>query len=536
MGFGGGLSGGGFTWNMDRLAEGTERLELIQEENLKKTQAEVDKAYEEKLALFDQLDTTRKEDLASFTQTYNSLSAGEKKNYLWTMYDSGELTEDEYKDEVHSAYLTQAQNNANQGIYTGYVPFEYEGQTLFVEARQLDPDVPDNFKSSWWFIGASVRPHDTFYFPEQHAKQPELTEKDWLAGMADESGYITYVDGVKYNPGGSTKFSDSPQGRASAILDPDKSFGEFIAPMLNVLGAITKNPIFTAVGTHLGGGDAKDFVKNQVGSLILQDILPADLLETELSDWDIDGDLFGIDPEDWTEGLGKVQIGATKGKDIQDGLEKEFGIEVAGNILQGTVDIGTGVAGEIITEGDALVANINDFVIEPLEQRLYALAGTETGQNIGDFIETAKDLGQDIIDPIDTALDAVGDFVVDPALQAGKAVGEAIIDPIDTALDAVGDFVDPALQAGSDVLSEGEDVLKDIGRGIDDLFDYKELLSPNVDRGTPPQFRFDVLPTTQTNTQTEDLFSKELFGFDFKEQDEFSQEMLSPLMNLRKYG
>ncbi len=89
------------------------------------------------------------------------------------------------------------------------------------------------------------------------------------------------------------------------------------------------------------------------------------------------------------------------------------------------------------------------------------------------------------------------------------------------------------------MLSAGEDVVKDVGRGLDKILDYTDVFSKGADLVTTPEFKLDVLrtpPTAQTKTQTEDLFSKELFEFDLKEQDEFSQEMLSPIMNLRRYG
>ena len=42
------------------------------------------------------------------------------------------------------------------------------------------------------------------------------------------------------------------------------------------------------------------------------------------------------------------------------------------------------------------------------------------------------------------------------------------------------------------------------------------------------------MPTPQQPTQVEGLFDKELFKFDTEIKS--TQEMLSPLMNLRRYG
>ena len=77
-------------------------------------------------------------------------------------------------------------------------------------------------------------------------------------------------------------------------------------------------------------------------------------------------------------------------------------------------------------------------------------------------------------------------------------------------------------------------------------FKAPDIDLPEIDIDLPsidvelPELSFDpkllagLMPTPQQPTQVEGLFDKELFKFDTEIKS--TQEMLSPLMNLRRYG
>ena len=481
MGFGGGLSSGGFTWNMDRFQESLDKIPLMLEENTKKTQSQVDRDYEEKLALFDELDSSRKENPSSYQSSFNSLAAGGKKDYLWHLYDTGELSKKEYKDQVHTAYEQEFVKNAQQGIYTGYVPFEVEGETLFVEARQFDPEVSDTFKSTDWFIKASIKPHNTFYFPEQHAKQPELTEKDWLVGMADDSGYIQYVDGFEYNPNTQGGYDSTVEGRAKNILDPDKGFVGTIAPLVSLAGTITGNPLLVAAGTLAAGGDIEDAIK---GYAIGQ--ITAPILEDVVADFGIDKDLLGMDAEAFSESTMDVQTAILEGKDIEEALLKEFGVDAVKQL------------------GSALP----DIDIDLPESKLLSTIG-------------------DALEPVVDAVRAGGRAFDDAVLQP---INENIVKPLEQAgRDFDDKFLEPWTEPTGEFLSDAEDKIKDFGRAIDDAVDFGAVAEGMLGGGQGQQQQ-----RRTASTPTEGLFDKELFKFDTEIKS--TQEMLSPMMNLRKYG
>ena len=509
MGFGGGLSSGGFTWNLDKFPEILDRVPLMLEENLKETQSKVDKAYEEKLALFDQLDSSRKENPSSYQSSFNSLAAGGKKDYLWHLYDTGELSKKEYKNQVHTAYEQEFVKNAQQGIYTGYVPFEHKGETLFVEARQFDPEVNDTFKSPTWFIKASIKPHDTFYFPEQHAKQPELTEKDWLVGMADNSGHIQYVDGFDYNPNKQGGYDSTVEGRAKNILDPDKGFAGTLAPLVSIAGAITGNPVLSAAGTYMAGGDLEDAIKSYALNQVT-----APVLEETFATLGVDAELLGIDPETFTDSMREVQTTMLEGGSGTDALIGEFTAPLADKVIDTVKEVLPTVEGididfdtpDIIKDiGDVALAGIEavgDFV-EPVAKKVVDVgqAAVDVVQEVTQPISDVLSEGEDVVKEVGSVFD---DAVLQPVKEGVQAVTEPVVDVVDSFIDAVDSPLGALLETGGDLLGGM------LGGG----------------QGQQQQ--------RTASTPTEGLFDKELFKFDTEIKS--TQEMLSPMMNLRKYG
>jgi hypothetical protein len=144
---------------------------------------------------------------------------------------------------------------------------------------------------------------------------------------------------------------------------------------------------------------------------------------------------------------------------------------------------------------------------------------------VGAVREAGSAFDDAVLQPIKTGLEPVVDVAqqgIDVVQDVGRTFDDTFIDPIDDALDTFGEeVVDPVLQAGSDVLSEGEDWLKEAGYVIDDLVDWESLLKAGMSAQAAP-------------TKTENIFSDELFKFDTKVEN--TRQMLSPIMNLRKYG
>lgn len=403
-------------FDLERLDKAIEGVPALLDKQFKESQEEVDKAYEEKLAFFDQLNNLRTANPTEYQSSFDSLNAGNKKHYLWHLQSEGELSKEEYKDQVHNAYRQEFQENIKQGIYTGYVPYEVDGKTLFVEARQFDPSVNKTFRGEDDFVSNSILPHDTFYFPEKHQKQPDLTEKDWLVGMADPSGNIQYASGITYNPNTQGGYDTTVEGRAKEILEPDTGFIGTIAPLVNLAGAITGNPLLSAAGTIAAGGDIGDIVKSMAISTVTPDIL-----ETTLADLGVDADLFGLDPETFTKGLGNVQETILEGGSGKDAILKEFGgeaLEAVGIDLPEFELPETGIVEDIKELG----RTVDDVFLQPFKEG----------------VETVTAPIEDLSTPLKEAIETVGEPIVDVVDEVIDAVDSPIGDVLETAVGGLG--------------------------------------------------------------------------------------------------
>ena len=384
--------------------------------------------------------------------------------------------------------------------------------------------------------------------------------------------------------------------------------------MVDIMAAITGTKDLLAAGR---GGDLGDVLEDA----IIGSVAP-DFLESGLSQLGIDADLFGIDPDTFSDSINEVQTEMIKGESGTDALVKEFGGTVVKNAGELVGDIAGGALGSIVDLADDVVDAIGDTALVGAieEGGKYLL---DKGQ---DVIDIGKNIGEAVVDTADDLIDTFGEEVVDPALKEGKKVAEAVVDKADDAIDAFGEkVVDPALQQGKEIGQDFIDKGKEIGEGIvdtvdnvvdkfgeeavdpvlakakdlgqdlidkgkeagefvvdtvDDALDYlgEEYIDPalqalkdielpegpdldfpdlNIDLPTVdidlPEVDIDLpevdLPSfdprlvaglmampqeQQQPTEVEDLFDKELFKFDTEIKS--TQEMLSPFMNLRRYG
>ena len=258
---------------------------------------------------------------------------------------------------------------------------------------------------------------------------------------------------------------DSELGTYSQVfVRPDP---EGFAKPLAFLSIMTGNPWLSAANTLASGGDLGDIVKSYaVGELT--GAVGGDFLEDTLANLGVDADLFGLDAETFTEGLGNVQETMLEGGSGKEALLKEFG-------------------GEAL---EAVGVDLPEFELP------------ETGV-IGDIRELGRTLDDVLLQPVKEGVEAVTAPIEDlstPLKEAVETVGEPIVDAVDEIVDAV----DSPL---GDLL---EGVISGIGGSG------------------------GMMAGTKKPTQVEDIFDKELFKFDTEIKS--TQEMLSPMMNLRRYG
>ena len=274
---------------------------------------------------------------------------------------------------------------------------------------------------------------------------------------------------------------------------------EGIAKPLAFVGAITGNPWLTAASSIAAGGDIEDAIKAGAKGYAIGQVT-APIFENTVANFGIDKDLFGMDAETFSESAMDVQTAILEGKDIEEALLKEFGVDAVkqlGSALP-DVDIDLPESQFFSDLGDALEPvvgavraggrAIDDAVLQPIK----------TG------LEPVVDVAQEGIDVLQQAGRGFDDAVLQPVKEGVQAVTEPVVDVVDAFIDAIDSPLGDLLGAGGDLLGG--------------------MLGGS--QGQQQQ--------RTASTPTEGLFDKELFKFDTEIKS--TQEMLSPMMNLRKYG
>ena len=286
---------------------------------------------------------------------------------------------------------------------------------------------------------------------------------------------------------------------STAFIRPDPDYGTF-GKVLSVIGTITGNPAMRAVGTGLQGGDWKDIAKSHLAGEIT-----APILEDTFASLGVDAELLGIDPDTFSDSLMDVQTTMIEGGSAKDALIKEFTepvidkvVDVAQEALP-DVDLGIDIdfdTPDIIEDIGNVVVAIAEPILKTTEDVVKPVI--DVAQAV---TEPVVDVAQEGIDVLQQAGREVDDVVLQPIKEGVQAVTEPVVDVVDAFIDAVDSPLGDLLGAGGDLIG-----------GM--------LVGQGQQR--------------TASTPTEDLFDKELFKFDTEIKS--TQEMLSPMMNLRRYG
>jgi hypothetical protein len=195
---------------------------------------------------------------------------------------------------------------------------------------------------------------------------------------------------------------DSELGTYSQVFvrpDPSNFVDAIVAPIVSLAA-----PQFAPLLTAARGGDLGDIVKSYaVGELTGS--LGGDFLEDTLANLGVDADLFGLDAETFTEGLGNVQETMLEGGSGKEALLKEFGgeaLEAVGVDLPEFELPETGVIGDIRELGRTL----DDVLLQPVKEGVEAVTAPieDLSTPLKEAVET---VGEPIVDAVDEIVDAV---------------------------------------------------------------------------------------------------------------------------------
>jgi len=339
------------------------------------------------------------------------------------------------------------------------------------------------------FLDATGVPIVQKYEDLEGFKRPDSFRGEGIYLNTGTAAHIDWDAGLKRMQ----RYQTSPDAElgtySNVFVRPDP---EGIAKPLAFVGAITGNPWLSGASAVAAGGDIEDAIKAGAKGYAIGQIT-APIFENTIANFGIDKDLFGMDAEAFSEGAMDVQTAILEGKDIEEALLKEFGVDAVKQLGSALPDV------DIDLPESQLFSDIED-AFEPVVNAVRA-----GGRAIDDAV----------LQPVKRGLEPVVDVAqqgIDVLQQAGRDFDDK--------------FLEPWTEPTGEFLSDAEDKLKDLGRVIDDIVPFGDIAEGMLGGGQGQQ--------RTASTPTEGLFDKELFKFDTEIKS--TQEMLSPMMNLRKYG
>jgi hypothetical protein len=358
----------------------------------------------------------------------------------------------------------EAQADVMQGF------LDAEGISIVREYEDLEGfDRPDSFRGEGIYLNTGTGAHI-----------------DWDAGLKRMQQYQSSPD--------------AELGTYSTVfVRPDP---EGLAKPLAFVGAITGNPWLSGASAVAAGGDLEDALKGAARGYVAGQVT-APILENTLGYLGVDADLFGMNPEEFSESVKDIQDTIIEGGDVEKALVKELG----GAALEKVGKTVGDMLPDVDFETPQILKDLEDVV------------------KLG--VDPIVDVAQKGIDVVQTATQPISDVtsdIEDVVKEAGRKFDDT--------------FLEPWTEPTGEFLSEAEDVVKDLGREFD-----KNVLQPigdvleaggDVLGGMLGGGQQDYQQRGISQTPVEQLFDKELFKFDTEIKS--TQEMLSPMMNLRRYG
>ena len=239
-----------------------------------------------------------------------------------------------------------------------------------------------------------------------------------------------------------------------------------------------------------GESGTDEFIKSATGEIL-------DSIDIDIGSPNID-----FDTPEFIEEFGDAIYAGVKAA----GDKAEPVVESIGDLLEGFSDLTADAFEPVVDIVDEGLDYFGETVVDPTLQM-----GSDVLSEVEDVAkEAGREFDETVLQPVKEGAEYVVDVAqegIDTLQEAGRAFDDRFIDPIDDVIDTFGsEVVDPVLQTGSDILSEVEDVLKEGGRFLDDIVDWKDLFSVDMLGGG-----------VRKQTPTESLFSKEIYETKLKE-------------------
>ena len=392
----------------------------------------------------------------------------------------------------------EAQADVMQGF------LDAEGISIVRKYEDLEGfDRPDSFRGEGIYLNTGTGAHI-----------------DWDSGLKRMQRYQTSPD--------------AELGTYSNVfIRPDP---EGIAKPLAFLATMTGNTWINAAATVASGGDLEDVVKNVATQQVVKNIDMPPIVEETFASLGVDADLLGMEAAEFSDRMMDVQTDMLTGESGKDALIDNFGVpaivaagEAVGDMLPDINlpdseifdELGKALQPviEVVKEGGRF---IDDAILQPVKENV---------------LEPVVDVVQEVTQPISDVTSEIEDI----AKEGGRKFDDYVLQPVKE------NIIEPVVDIGQEVI----DVVQEGGRQFDDAviqpirnFVEDIELPEGPDFPDLPDLPMPDLPFSiggllgegmpQQRTPVENIFDKELFKFDTEIKS--TQEMLSPIMNLRRYG
>lgn len=454
--------------------------------------------------------------------------------------------------EVQTAIITG--DSVTDAIGSAFGGELLDAVTPAIEGVLPDIDVPEAFEKAGDILASTIKPAvDTL----EEVFEPVVNVIEDTANVIEQTAEpITNVVETVAQPVINTieKAASTVEKAVEPIVDvAEVAVDKTVDVSVDVINALRASVGLPPFGETVENFDANNdgIVTSADAQQVMKDEQPEPLVEPEVSpvepevppvepevtdislaektfnSFGLTGDSFGISNAEFSDAMNKVEKAMLEGKSGQEALVKELGVETLSKLGS--------EAGRMFMQAINTLDPIVDAfgnVIKPVVQTV--------GNVIEPVVQTVGDIGQAVVDVAEPVVTTVGDVVetvakpvVETVEQTAPIVEDIFIDPIKEGVETVVDI-------GSDVLSEAEDVFIDpVKEGLEAVVEAVPEVDVTLPEINVPSFdlpsMLGMLGTTQRQpTQVENLFDKELFKFDTEIKS--TQQMLSPMMNLRRYG
>ena len=336
--------------------------------------------------------------IATLQEQQNSLSETDSEYIkLQSLIEKGPL--DFSSEETHKMLIKPPRAKGGYGKYQQWI----DEDDPLRQAVEAQADVMQNFldeKNIPLVSEFDGKNPDNIYGEGAYLNTGTAAHIDWNAPLKRMQRYVPAGEGEigAYN---------------QVFYRPEKKsfFDSFLAPVIKLT-----NPALAPFITVAQGGDLEDVVKSTITPTVVPDIL-----ENTLASFGVDADLFGLDPDTFTAGLGNVQETLLEGGSGKEALLKEFGGEALDAI---GIDLpefelpDTGVIGDIRDLG----RGIDNTLLQPIKESVETV--TAPIEDLSTPLkETIETLGEPVVDTIDDIIDAVDSPIGDILDTAVSSLG-----------------------------------------------------------------------------------------------------------------